>query len=158
MNILKNIDSNKKNKLKEMSKILKSTKKNYTVLFKDNMITLTLNKKKIFTSDFKLYGILQPNNLWIWATSIPGINYPNINHIKKIKNMSYLFEGNMNPRLLFYHQFLTQDVILINDEEQIEWINKLILYLDNSLYYLNPTNHKNNIQFITVSNIYEKYI
>ena len=61
---------------------------------------------------------MQPNNLWIWASSIPGINYPNITHIKKIKNLAHLFEGSNNKRILFYHQFLTQDVILITDPIQ----------------------------------------
>ena len=158
MEILKKIDSNKKIKQKKMSKLMKSKKDHYTVLFNENRINLLLNKQKIFTSDFKLYGIMQPNNLWIWASSIPGINYPNILHIKKIKNLAHLFEGNKNKRMLFYHQFLTQDVILITDPIQIEWINKLILYLDNSIYYLNPSNHKNNLQFVTIHNIYEKYV
>ena len=60
--------------------------------------------------------------------------------------------------MLFYHQFLTQDVILITDPIQKEWINKLILYLDNSIYYLNPINHRNNTQFITINKIFEKYV
>ena len=158
MEILKKIDSNKKSKLKNMSKLMKSKKENYTIIFTKDKIKLLLKKKKIFTSNYNLYGIFQPNNLWIWATSIPGQNYSKNYHIKKIRNFAYLFEKSNNKRMLFYHQYLTQDVILITDEEQLNWINKLILYLDNSIYYLNPTNHKNNMQFITIDKIYEKYI
>lgn len=158
MEILKKIDSNKKIKLKKMSKLMKSKKEQYTVLFDENKIKILLNKEKIFSSNFKLYGIMQPNNLWIWASSIPGINYPDTLHIKKIKNLAHLFEGSNNNRMLFYHQFLTQDVILITDPVQKEWINRLILYLDNSIYYLNPVNNKNNVQFITINKIFEKYI
>jgi hypothetical protein len=158
MEILKKIDSNKKIKLKKMGKIMKSKKDQYTILFDKDKLNLLLNKEKIFSSDYKLYGIMQPNDLWIWASSIPGINYPNILHIKKIKNLAHLFENNKNKRMLFYHQFLTQDVILITDPIQKEWINKLILYLDNSIYYLNPINHRNNTQFVTITNIFEKYI
>ena len=46
-----------------------------------------------------------------------SINYPNITHIKKLK-LAHLFEGSNNKRMLFYHQFLTQDVILITDPIQ----------------------------------------
>ena len=158
MEILKKIDYNKKIKLKKMSKIMKSRKDQYTVLFDEKKLNLLLNKEKILSSNYNLYGIMQPNNLWIWASSIPGINYPNITHIKKIKNLAHLFEGSINKRMLFYHQFLTQDVILITDPIQKEWINKLILYLDNSIYYLNPINHRNNTQFITINKIFEKYV
>ena len=51
--------------------------------------------------------------------------------------MSYLFENNSNKQILFYHRFLTNDVILINDNKQIKWINNLLNYLNDSEIFIN---------------------
>jgi len=146
MNIIKSIDLN--------------NKKNYTIIFNklNNNLEIKLNNNKILTSEYNFYGILQNNNIWIWASSIPGTKKSTINKINNIKNFSHLFENNNNKRSLFYHQFLTQDIILITDDIQKKWINSLLIYLDNSIYFLNPKSKKNNTQFITLNKIYEKYI
>ena len=54
MEILKKIDYNKKIKLKKISKIMKSRKDQYTVLFDEKKLNLLLNKEKIFSSDYKV--------------------------------------------------------------------------------------------------------
>lgn len=162
MENIKKIDNNYKIKSKDISKILKKNK-NYTIVFKDKFdkIELFEKKNKIISSTYKFYGILQPNNLFIWATSIPGVSEETIKNVKKIRNMSYLFENNKNKRMLFYNQVLTNDVILITEEEQIVWINKLLIYLDNGIFFLNPLNSSKsngNKQIITLDKIYEKNI
>ena len=157
MKIIKLIDKNAKKKLKYMKEYLKLNKK-YTIIFdKNDKLNVLLNEKKILNSAYNFYGILDKNNFWIWSTSIPGTNKNIINNIKKIKNLSYLFENSSNKRMLFYHQFLTQNMILITDDEQLKWINYILIYLDNSLYYLNPISHRNNKQFITLTKIYHSY-
>ena len=49
-------------------------------------------------------------------------------------------------------------MILLTDKEQINWINQLLIYLGNDIYFFNPTNTKGNLQFITLNQIIEKYI
>jgi len=162
MDIIKKIDNNYKSKSKDISKILKKNK-NYTIVFKDKFdkIELFENNNIVISSSYNFYGIVQPNNLFIWANSIPGVKKNVIDNIKKIKKMSYLFENNNNKRVLFYNQILTNDVILLTEEEHLFWLNKLLTYLDNSLFFLNPLNTKNignNKQIITLKKIYKKNI
>ncbi len=106
MDIIKKIDNNYKNRSKVISKILKKNK-NYTIVFKDKFekIELFENNNLVISSSYNFYGIIQPNNLFIWANSIPGVKKNVINNIKKIKKMSYLFENNDNKRVLFYHHY-----------------------------------------------------
>jgi len=40
----------------------------------------------------------------------------------------------------------------------LKWINELILYLSNDIYYINFLDSKNNLQFLTVNKIIEKFI
>ena len=75
-----------------------------------------------------------------------------------MKASNYIFEEDTDPKISFYYQLLTQDVVLITNEKMLEWINELLLYLSNDLYYFNPVNSDENVQFITLANVKEKYI
>jgi hypothetical protein len=82
-----------------------------------------------------------------------------IKNINKIKKNDHLFEKSEKSKDIFYYQLLTQDVLIINESESIllNWINELLLYLSNALFYFNPINSQNNIQFLYLINIREKY-
>jgi hypothetical protein len=47
---------------------------------------------------------------------------------------------------------------MIKSNEELELINKLLLYLSNDLYYFNPLDPNLNIKFYTLEKIKEKYI
>ena len=73
---------------KKNKKIIKknlSEKKTYNIIFdekEDNLIHLQNNNETVLTGEYSFYGIYQPNkNIWVWATSIPGIKK---NHLKKL--------------------------------------------------------------------------
>jgi hypothetical protein len=157
MDILKKIKNYNKKKIKSFSKKI-NIKQTYDYEINKNKLLILNNKKKILLADFSFFGIINNNNFWIWATSIPGTNTKINSYIKKIKDMSYLFENNSNKQILFYHRLLTNDVVLINDNKQIEWINHLINYLHDSEYFINFPNSKNNIQFITINKINQLYV
>jgi hypothetical protein len=153
--------NNKKNK--EITKLLNSSIKYRIEFFKNgktkNQMGIFQDKKIIIAGDYNFYGIYQPyTKLWIWASSIPGVDKKHIKNIQKIKASNYLFEEDSDPKVSFYYQLLTQDVILITDDQMINWINELLLYLSNDLYYFNPINSDQNIQFISLTNAKEKYI
>ena len=152
--------NNKKNK--DITKMLNSSIKYRIDFFKNgkkNQMGVFDNKKIIIAGDYNFYGIYQPyTKLWIWASSIPGVDKKHIKNIQKIKSSNYLFEEDTDSKISFYYQLLTQDVILITNEQMLEWINELLLYLSNDLYYFNPVNSDENIQFITLVNIKEKYV
>ena len=76
----------------------------------------------------------------------------------KLKNMNHLFESSDDKKMTFYYQILTQDVLQISNNDALDWINELLLYLSNDMFYFNPTNSDNNVQFITMSKIKEKYV
>ena len=56
-----------------------------------------------------------------------------INNLKKLKDFSHLFENNKNKQMLFYHRFLTNDVILINDEKSKYTIPFLIHFTSSTV-------------------------
>lgn len=162
MKILERINQVVKQKNKEITKIL-NPKKNYRIDFfktnKNKMLGVFDGNKLIVSGEYNFYGIYQPyTKLWIWASSIPGVNLNHIKNIKKLKTSDYLFESDDDPKLNFYYQLLTQDVLYITNDQMLDWINELILYLTDDLFYFNPINSAENIQFLTLVKIKEKYI
>jgi len=110
-------------------------------------------------SKYIYLGIYQPDNqLWIWGSSIPGVNQKHIKIINDIKQKNYLFENNDDPDILFIYQLLTNDVILLPDKRKFELINKTLNFLSNSMIIFNPINETGNTQFIGLKSIIEEYI
>lgn len=153
---IKEYDTNKKIYMNEILNL----KKKYTInLNNDLLILYDDNDKKILVSEYIFFGIYQPKTkLWIWASSIPGVNKININIIENIKNISYKFENDDSDESQFIYQFLTQDVILISDMNLLNLINLTLNYVSNCLHIFNPVNEYNNSQFIGLTKIIEKYV
>ena len=159
LNKIKNIND-KKNK--DITKYL-NPRKTYNIEFinveSNRQLCFNDQTKKVIVGDYNFYGIYQEyTKLWIWASSIPGIDNKYKKIIKNIKLSSHLFESSNDTKMNFYYQLLTQDVLLLTDKKMINWINELILFLSDDLYIINPINSESNIQFITLSNIKEKYL
>jgi hypothetical protein len=137
-------------------------KKNYNINFdksRKNIIIISENNKKILVGNYIFFGIYQPETeLWIWASSIPGISQSQIKFIHEIKSKNYLFENNDNPDIMFIYQLLTNDVIQIPNTKLFNIINKTLNFLSNSIVILNPINNTNNTQFIGINSIIEEYI
>ena len=154
----KKINKYHKEQTKNINKIL-NVKNNYNIKFNNNnYICLYQNNKLIIAGEYYFHGIYQTNTkLWIWSSSIPGVQLKYYDRVKEIKKNDFLFEGNKSEKEMFYFQFLTNDVLLITDNKMLNWINELLIYLNNDLFYFNPVHFENNIQFITLSNIVEQY-
>jgi hypothetical protein len=162
MSLLDKIIKKYEQKNKEITKIL-DPKKKYRIDFqktgKKKQICIFENKKLVIVGDYNFYGIYQyQTKLWIWASSIPGIDNAHTKKINLIKKLNHLFESNNNERISFYYQLLTQDVIQIKDEKILEWIIDLIIYLSDDIFCFTPINNEGNLQFITLTKINEKYI
>ena len=161
MNILKKINDYNNKKMIEINKKL-NIKKNYNINFnkdKKQNIIISEGKKKILVGKYIFLGIYQPDSkLWIWASSIPGVNQNHIKLINDIKNKNYLFENDDNPDVLFIYQLLSNDVIQLPDIRKFELINKTLNYLSDSIILFNPINQIGNTQFIGLQNIIEEYI
>ena len=158
MNIIKKIETNKKNKINEINKILNKNI-NYTITFDDDkLILLDDTNKKILVSDFIFFGIYQNDKkFWIWSNSIPGISKKQIKTIRDIKNKSYLFENEKNKNIQFIYQYLNTDIIEITDNKNLDLINDSLLLISDAKVILNPINKYGNIQYIGITNILEKY-
>ena len=160
MKIIDKIKNNKNEKNKEINKIL-NIKKNYNINFeKDIAIIIDEDNNKILTSEYIFFGIHQPSTkLWIWSSSIPGVNKKQIEFVNNIKNKSFIFENDNDKDILLYNQLLTNDVLNLNDSDDIlEKINDVLLYLSNSLVILTPLNSLGNIQYIGLTKIKTKYV
>lgn len=161
MKILEKIKQNSNQKQKEIFKILNS-KIDYVLRFNKEETLLELyddKDKKILAGNYQFYGIYQPSTkLWIWASSIPNVKKDTIKFINKLRLADHLFESDSNEKSDFYYQLLTQDTLLLKNEEKLSWINDLLIYLSDDLYYFNPSNSEGNIQFIGLSKITQKYI
>jgi hypothetical protein len=122
------------------------------------LLSLLINNKKILSGKYNVYGIYQPSTkLWIWGSSIANIDQKTIKNINRIKTFNHLFENSSDKRILFYYQLLTQDTLFIKDTNMLDWINELLLYFSNDMYYFNPYNEEMDIEFISLSSIEEKF-
>jgi hypothetical protein len=162
MKLSEKIEKKNEQKNKEITKIL-NPKTQYKIDFlktgKNKQIGIFKDKNPIIIGDYWFYGIYQPTTkLWIWASSIPGVDKSHIVNINKIKQSAHLFEADSDDKINFYYQLLTQDVVQIPNEKLLVWIKDLLLYLSDDLYCFTPTNNESNTQFITLSKINEKYI
>lgn len=156
--ILKDIKKISNEKFNKMAKILDKNK-NYTIKFDKevNEIILFNNKTKIISASYNFYGIVNSDGKFMWAYMIPGVDKRIIQKIDKIKAFSHLFENSDNKTMMLYHQVLTQDSIML-DEDQIIEVQNLILYLSEDLYFIASVNSSNKLQLIYISKITEKYI
>ena len=162
MKIIDKIKQTNLNKIKSINKIL-NPKKKYKINFAKNEKEKTMeiydNNKLIISGSYNFYGIYQPyTKLWIWASSIPGISRKDIKNVNTIKLSHHLFESDDNTKINFYYQLLTQDTLMITNEIMLEWINELLIYLSDDLFYFNPINSDSNVQFLTLIKIKEKYV
>lgn len=160
MKIIDKIKNNKNEKNKEINKIL-NIKKNYNINFEKDVAVITdEDNNKILTSEYIFFGIYQPSTkLWIWSSSIPGVNKKQIEFVNNIKNKSFIFENDNDKDILLYNQLLTNDVLNLNEPDDIlEKINNVLLYLSNSLVILTPLNSLGNIQYIGLTKIKTKYV
>ncbi len=162
MKISEKITQKYEQKNKEITKIL-NPKKQYRIDFlkvgKTNQVGVFDGKKAVVIGDYWFYGIYQSHTkLWIWASSIPGVDKRQIANIRKIKQSAHLFESDSDEKISFYYQLLTQDVIQIPNEKLLDWITNLLLYLTDDMFCFTPTNNEGNTQFITLAKINEKYV
>ena len=154
--IIKKINDHADKKFNEISKLL-NNKMEYTIKFNNDELILLNKDTKLLAGNFNFYGIITPDNRFLWAYMIPGINRNIIKNINKIKSFSHLFENSDNKIMMFYHQLLTQDSILVSNEE-VDYINKILLYLSEDIYFFNAPNTLNATQILFLSKITEKYI
>ena len=156
MDILHKIKKNMKQKKKYIKNIVINK---FIIKYKNKKINLIdLNNNLLLSGECNFFGIYNENNkLWMWGNILYGIDKKTLKYIENIKKYHYLFENNDNPKYLFYYLFLTQNVVLIENNEMLKWINQLLLYLSNDLYYFNIKSN-NLMEFITLNNIIEKYI
>ena len=162
MKIIEKIKSNLKKKTKNIKELL-SPKDKYKIEWikqgKQKLISINKNNKPLLKATFNFFGIYQPETrLFIWASSIPGISQEQIKYIRFIKSHNHLFESDDEPLIMFYYQLLTQDMLLITDTKMIPLISELLLYLSQDQYIINPINSDNNIQFISIKDIKEKFV
>lgn len=156
--ILSEINKNLDKKFNDISKILNIKKKYNTKIDKNSdEIIVFENDKKIISAKFDFYGIIKPNGQFYWAYMIPGIDRRFIPTIEKIKDSAYLFENSDNKDMMLYRQILTQDSIILNDDE-IKNLLQLILYLGDNIYFIQSLNSMGNIQLIFLKEIVEKFI
>jgi hypothetical protein len=160
------------NKIKKLNKIkekkiynLLDKKKKYQIRYhnmdnnmnKKKYVIIESNGIKQLVGSYTIYGIfIMSTKLWIWGSSLSNIDIMTIKKINKLKNFSYLFKIPKNKKELFYYQLLTQDTLYITDTECLKWINELLLYLSNGIYYFNPIN--DNMQFLILDKIKQQFI
>jgi len=159
MDILEKIYNYNKKYITNIQKKINTKKRYNDRINKKNNMIISEGRNKILVGKYIYLGIYQPDNqLWIWGSSIPGVNQKHIKIINDIKQKNYLFENNDDPDILFIYQLLTNDVILLPDKRKFELINKTLNFLSNSMIIFNPINETGNTQFIGLKSIIEEYI
>ena len=147
MDIIKKIKNYKRINLKKLNK-----KINFKKIIKSKInkkyISFKLKERNV-EFRYNFYGVIK-NDVFHWANVIPGIEGYTINNVKKIKSMSYLFENSKDKKDLFYYQLLTNNMIFISNDKELDMVNSLLMYLDGSLGYFNSINSKGNINLLTI--------
>ena len=158
MKIIDKINKNADEKFKKMSKILNLNKK-YQIKFNKNKdeIDIFYKNKKLLSGKYNFYGIIKPDGHFYWANILPGISKDFSKKVLKVKKFNNLFENYDNKDSLFFNHILTNDSTLLNNNE-IEKLNKLILFLTKDFYFFTPISPNGNLQLIFLSEITEKYI
>jgi hypothetical protein len=156
---------NKINKIftKKFNEIKKKFNTNikYNIEFLDKDTLIFLNKnKKIIKAKYTFYGLLKKNQ-FIWATSMPLIKEcykTKIKKLKKDKTQIYDDYINNNTKLsYFFYTLLDNDMVMVSDEN-VPYINKLLLYLTDDIFIINPSNDNGDLQYIALTNICEIYV
>lgn len=157
-NILKGIKRNSKRKLKQIKEIL-NIEDNYTInLSKNNFeINILKGNEKILSGNFKFLGIIKKDGTFNWPYLIPGVDKRIIKDIEKIKESKHLFQNSKNKEMQLYYSILSQDSILLTDNE-IEKLNDLLLYLSDGMYFFNTLHKSGNLQLIYLTDINEKFV
>lgn len=156
--ILQEIKKNSNKRLKNMKKIL-DIKTDYNIkLLKDRFEMEILDgEKKIISGNFKFFGIIDKDLKFHWSYMIPSVDKRIINDIEKIKETKHLFQGSSNKDMMLFNSILSQDSIKLNEDE-IDKLNDLLLYLSDGLYFFNTVHRSGNIQLLALTNINEKFI
>ncbi len=112
--------------------------------------------------EYNFWGIIRPDNSLVWANSIPLVfkkfKKNTIKLLEKKNIFKKEFEKTGSKDIYFYYSILDNNISLIPNDDFIEKIYKLILYLSDDLFIFRPVNSKNNIQLITISKILKKYV
>tara|TARA_B100001248_G_C27398242_1_gene467482 strand:- start:6560 stop:7066 length:507 start_codon:yes stop_codon:yes gene_type:complete len=150
-NIIKKINDNFIKKQKEIKKIIDLEKNYQTTISKNNfdVLNFNMNDKFKFSSKFNYYGIVDHNDIFHWSNSFHGVDIRFMEQIEKIKSYSNLFDNSNDPDHLFYYQVLTSDKFLMDINEQFKFI-KLLMYLDKSYYFIEPTLNERTKAIITL--------
>ena len=147
MDIIKKIKNYKRINFKKLNK-----KINFNKIIKNKInkkyISFKLKERNV-EFRYNFYGVIK-NDVFYWANVIPGIEGDTINNVNKIKSMSYLFENSKDKKYLFYYQLLTNNIIFISNDKELDMVNSLLMYLDGSLGYFNSINSKGNINLLTI--------
>ena len=156
--VIKKINQNLNERYTYISKYL-DVNKNYQITFdkRNDELLLSEKDKKVFKATYDFYGIIKQNGQFYWSYMIPGASKKYIKKIDQIKNLSYLFENSDDPEMLFYHQILTQDSILL-DDSKVQKLLAFLLYLGGNKYFLHSVNNSGNIQLIFLNEITEKFV
>jgi hypothetical protein len=105
---------------------------------------------------FNFYGVIKDNK-WTWANCIDGTNDMVIKQIHKIKKNNILFKDHNNSLMKFYYNFLTNNMIEL-DENKIKLIDRLLIYLNKDLFILSPTKKNKMVLYIGINKIKENYV
>jgi hypothetical protein len=109
----------------------------------------------LFSFKFNYYGIIDENNIFHWANTFHGVDRRFYDNVIKIKSKSHLFENSNDPDSLLYYQILTNDKFTL-DDKMYEKLIKLLMYLDNSFFYIDPRLDDNTRALLTLKKYSDK--
>jgi hypothetical protein len=160
MDIIKKIDLYFKKQDKKIKKI--NLDNNYLLKFdknNNNLLYFYHGNEKHYTTKYIFYGIINKQMEFIWNKYIYMFNNVSmINIVEEIRNNKDLFKNLKSERGFFYYNLLNNDKIKLNSSKEIEWLNKLLLYMNKDEGYINPINSNNYSLIIGINKIKEQYI
>ena len=178
----KNNNSSAKNRLKKIDKEFNEKEKNLKLILgnkfnkiftKPKNISVEISKTKhnklefweddskiLFKVKANFHGVMEINEqqliTFYWSNTIPGVDKRFVDKTIKMRNMyKNIFSDSNDKRILFYHQFLNSDQIIIPDN-YLNNIYKLLMYITGDYYYFCPV-VSNVFQVFTLSKVDDQY-
>lgn len=159
MDTIKKIDIYYKRQKKNLQKM--NMTQNYIIKFdkkRGNIVNFYNGQNKVYAAEYIFYGVISNDLTFSWSNTIYGFNNKKmIKNINDIKAKKEEFKKINTERSKFYFNLLSNDKIKLKNNEESNWLFKLLIYLNKDFYYINPLNSNNYMQVIGINKIKERY-
>lgn len=125
---------------------------------KSNVLEFYKNDKIILKTKFNFHGIIDEKGNFHWSNTLHGVDKRISMKTSKLrdKNKDLFTDSNDPDTILYYHLINNNQFNIGLDPKNIKKLNKLLMFISDDYYFINPIIPSGNIQLITLSKFNDK--